>query len=243
MKIAYFDCSSGISGNMLIGSFIDAGVPVETLKNEILKLPLHGEYELIAERVNKLGISACYFNVELKNSHAHHRHFHEITELILNSGLSSEVKQLSISVFTKLGNAEAKVHNCSIQDIHFHEVGAVDAIIDIVGSAFCITYLGIDKVYASPIHVGKGLVECAHGILPVPAPATAELLKGIDYYEGEIQGELATPTGATIITTMTNYFGPIPDFDIEHIYYGAGSWDLSIPNVLRLCLGKYLGKK
>lgn len=246
MRALYFDCFSGISGNMVIGAFLDAGVPFEVLSRELQKLPLHNEYELVYQRVQKSGITATYFDVKLTHHHHHeshhghhsHRNLQDITHIIQNSTLSPEVKSLALKIFQRLGEAEAKVHNCSLEEIHFHEVGAVDAIIDIVGAAFCFHFLGAPNVYASPLHVGSGMVKCAHGLMPVPAPATAELLKGIPFYSGEIKGELVTPTGAAIISTLTRQYGSIPPMKTESIAYGAGTWDLSIPNVLRLFVGE-----
>ncbi|MBZ4654298.1 MAG: hypothetical protein JG781_1639 [Peptococcaceae bacterium] len=246
MRALYFDCFSGISGNMVIGAFLDAGVPFEVLRHELQKLPLDHEYELVYQRVQKSGITATYFDVKLTHHHHHeshhghhsHRNLQDITHIIQNSTLSPEVKSLALKIFQRLGEAEAKVHNCSLEEIHFHEVGAVDAIIDIVGAAFCFHFLGAPNVYASPLHVGSGMVKCAHGLMPVPAPATAELLKGIPFYSGEIKGELVTPTGAAIISTLTRQYGSIPPMKTESIAYGAGTWDLSIPNVLRLFVGE-----
>ncbi len=250
MRALYFDCFSGISGNMVIGAFLDAGVPFEVLRHELQKLPLDHEYELVYQRVQKSGIAATYFDVKLTHHHHHeshhghhpHRNLQDITHIIQNSTLSPEVKSLALKIFQRLGEAEAKVHNCSPEEIHFHEVGAVDAIIDIVGTAFCFHFLGAPKVCASPLHVGSGMIKCAHGLMPVPAPATAELLKGIPFYSGEIKGELVTPTGAAIISTLTREFGPLPSLKTESIAYGAGTWDLPIPNVLRLFVGELVDK-
>lgn len=248
MKIAYFDCFSGLSGNMIIGAFLDAGLPLELLRQELAHLHLEDEYQLVTKTVNKLGIRATYFDVELTSPHHHHmqgHHHHsqqrnltQIRSIITKSGLSANVKDLALRIFTRLGQAEAKVHNCTLEEIHFHEVGAVDAIIDIVGAAVGYFYLGIDTVKASPLHVGSGTVQCAHGLMPIPAPATAELLQGIPIYSGEIKGELVTPTGAAIITTLCTQFGPLPHLTPEKLAYGAGTWDLAIPNVVRLYLGK-----
>lgn len=259
MKIAYFDCFSGISGNMILGAFLDAGLPLDYLKNELNKLNLPDSYKFVTERVQKKGISAYYFDVDLSHHHHHNNHTHEssapvnspnhnsqphqhrglqeIVKIIEESSLAPKIKDLALRIFNELGQAEAKVHNCSVRDIHFHEVGAVDAIIDIVGAAIAFDYFKIEKVLASPLHVGKGTVKCAHGLMPVPAPATAELLKGAAIYSTDIQGELVTPTGAAIITTLTNEFVTLPPLQIETVSYGAGTWDLDIPNVLRLYLG------
>jgi uncharacterized protein (TIGR00299 family) protein len=161
-----------------------------------------------------------------------------IKRIIDSSDLEPGVKNLSYKIFKRLGEAEAKVHQCALEEVHFHEVGAVDTIIDIVGAAICINHFGIEKVYASPLHTGSGMVQCAHGLMPVPAPATAELLKGATFYSSDIRGELVTPTGAAIITTLTREFGPLPPFQVDTVAYGAGTWDLKIPNVLRLFLGR-----
>lgn len=254
MKTAYFDCFSGISGNMVIGAFLDAGVPLEKLVQELKKIPMDDEYEFITERVSKLGIGAYHFDVKLphhhnhhsdqqhhqhghNHGHHHHRNFKDIALLLEQSSLSSSVKDLALHTFKRLGLAEAKVHQCSLEDVHFHEVGAVDTIIDIVGAAFCLDYLGIEKVISSPLHVGSGMVNCAHGLMPIPAPATAELLKGAAFYSSDIRGELVTPTGAAIITTLAQEFVPLPPLQMDTVAYGAGTMDLEIPNILRLFIG------
>lgn len=241
MKTAYFDCFSGISGNMIIGAFLSAGMPLDYLKCELAKLPLDNEYQLITKNVTKQGIGACYFDVKPchdQDHQPHSRHLHHIRELIEQSSLAGRVKKLSLEIFQRLGDAEATVHRCSLDEVHFHEVSGVDAIIDIVGAAICYHYLGIERVSASPLHVGHGMVKCAHGMMPVPAPATAQLLKGIPIYSTEVKGELVTPTGAAILTTLTDEFGPLPPLTPEIIGYGAGTWELPIPNVLRLYLGE-----
>ena len=238
MKTAYFDCFSGASGNMIIGAFLDAGVPLACLEKELAKLNLTGEYLLIAEPVQKLGIGACYFNVDISARHDKHRGYEEIYALIAESSLAPEVKNLSLQILRRLGEAEAHVHRCRLQDVHFHEVGAVDTIIDLVGASYCLAYLGIEKIYASPLHVGSGMINCAHGRYPVPGPATAELLKGTPFYSTDISGELVTPTGAAILTTIAQEFIPLPPLKTESVAYGAGTWDLTIPNVLRLYTGQ-----
>lgn len=242
MKTAYFDCFSGISGNMIIGAFLSAGVPFDYLKRELSKLPIDNEYELVTKSVTKQGIGACFFDVTLCANHSpHSRHLHDIQELIEQSTLDGEVKKLSLKIFQRLGLAEATVHGCSLNEVHFHEVGGVDAIIDIVGAAICYHYLNIDQVFASPLHVGCGMVKCAHGMMPVPAPATALLLKGVPIYSTEVKGELVTPTGAAILTSLTDKFGSLPLLAPDIIGYGAGTWDLPIPNLVRLYLGQETG--
>lgn len=245
MRTAYFDCFSGISGNMIIGAYLDAGMPLEYLRRELSSLEIGDEYQLVTRTVSKQGIKATYFDVELTHPHNHskqhnhhgHRNLREINRIISGSSVAPQVKELALAIFKRLGQAEAKVHNCSLEEIHFHEVGAVDAIIDIVGAALGYFYFGLERVCASPVHVGSGTVKCAHGIMPVPAPATAELLQGVPIFSSEIKGELTTPTGAAVLTALSTQFGPLPLFTPEKVGYGAGSWDLSIPNVVRLYLG------
>ncbi len=238
MKILYLDCFSGISGNMLLGAFLDAGLPEEILRQQLALLPIHG-YKLIVERVVKKGISAQYVQVELTHDHHHHRHLSDIYQIIDASKLDDKIKEDSKKIFLVLAQAEAKVHGTTIEAIHFHEVGAVDAIIDIVGVASGLHYLGIEGIYTSKLQVGSGFVECCHGLMPVPAPATAELLKNIPYYHGTIKKELVTPTGAAILAALGTAYGDMPEKFISHsLGYGAGTWDLPIPNVLRMHIGE-----
>ena len=238
MKAMYLDCFSGISGNMLLGALIDAGLPEEILRQQLSALHIHG-YDLIVKEVVKGGIHAVYVDVKLTAGHEHHhRHLADIYNIIDNSNLEQKVKEDSKKIFLLLAQAEAKVHGTTVDAIHFHEVGAVDAIIDIVGTVFGLHYLGIERIYTSKLHVGSGFVQCAHGLMPVPAPATAELLTNIPYYTGDITKELVTPTGAAIIAALGSGYGAMPDqFISESISYGAGTWDLDIPNVLRMHVG------
>lgn len=234
----YLDCFAGISGNMLLGAFLDAGVPEELLRTEIAKLPLTG-YELKISQVDKNGISAVYVDVEVDETVQAHRNLADIIAIIEQSTLAPAVKETSKNIFRNLANAESKVHGLLAEEIHFHEVGAVDSIIDIVGAAWAIDYLQIEHIYISKLQVGTGFVKCCHGMIPVPAPATAELLHGIPYYAGEISRELVTPTGAAVARTLGSGFGNMPqDFISARIGYGAGTWELEIPNVLRLYLGR-----
>lgn len=234
----FLDCFAGISGNMLLGALLDAGAPEELLRAELAKLPVMG-YELTVSRVDKGGISAAYVDVEVDEATQVHRNLADIIAIIEDAELAPAVKETSKSIFRRLAEAEAKVHGMAIDEIHFHEVGAVDSIIDIVGAAWALDYLKIERVYVSRLQVGTGFVKCCHGLIPVPAPATAELLHGIPYYPGEIAKELVTPTGAAIAATMGTGFGSMPDeFISTKIGYGAGTWELEIPNVLRLYLGK-----
>ncbi len=240
MRIAYFDCFAGISGDMTLGALVDAGLDWEQLQTDLAKLPLTG-YRLQMEKVNKQGISGTKVHVLTEEGHVH-RHLRDIKEIICNSTLPEVVKEKSIQVFTRLAEAEAKVHQTSIEQIHFHEVGALDAIIDIVGSVIGLWRLGIEEVYASPVHTGTGFTECAHGIMPVPAPATMELLQGVPIYSRDIEKELVTPTGAAIITTYCQNFGSMPPMRVDNTGYGAGQRDLIIPNLLRLTIGEKLNQ-
>lgn len=236
---AYFDIFSGISGNMTLGALIDAGLSLETLKGELSKLNMNDEYEIASKKVLKNGMSATYVNVELKKHEHVHRHLRDIQEIIDKSSISKNAKEKSKEIFLRLAKAESKIHGVEINEIHFHEVGATDAIIDIVGSVIGMELLSIERIKASPIHVGNGFVESAHGKIPVPAPATMEILEGIPIYSIGIQSELTTPTGAAIISTLAESFGPRPEMQISKTAYGAGTRELEIPNLLRLNLGKF----
>ncbi|MGI6226781.1 MAG: nickel pincer cofactor biosynthesis protein LarC [Peptococcales bacterium] len=238
---AYFNCSSGISGNMILGSFVAAGLDVDEFKTVLKTLPISG-YEIEVKDVVKMGISAKYLDVLLLDEKQPHRHLHHIETIINEGDLPQEVKVLALKIFRRLAEAEAKVHGSTIEKVHFHEVGAVDAIIDIVGAAWGIYKMGITRVYSSPLNVGQGTVKCAHGLMPIPAPATAELLKDAVTYSNDVNGELVTPTGAAIITTLTSHFGSQPQLKIIKNAYGAGTWDLPIPNVVRLTLGEEVVK-
>ena len=244
MKIAYFDCFSGISGDMILGAFVDAGLDVTFLKEQLAKLHVHG-YEIYAEKVKRSGISGTKVHVitSSNDKHAHnhssHLKFLDIKAIIEKSNLGNDIKNDSIKIFYSLAIAEAKVHNTSIEEIHFHEVGAVDSIVDIVGSVIAIKYLGLEKLYFSPIPLGRGFVKCEHGTFPVPAPATVELLKNHLVRSSNTENELTTPTGAAIITTMGKGLYTNPEMKILHVGYGAGNTDnKTIPNLLRIFIGE-----
>ena len=239
MKIAYFDCFAGASGDMILGSLLDTGLELAQLKAELAKLHLT-HYDLKAEKVVKKGVGGCQAIVMVDEAHHHHHHRNlaEIKNILAHSDLEDSIRKKSIAIFTRLAEAEAKVHQTAIEKIHFHEVGAMDAIIDVVGAVAGIAALGIQKIFCSPLHLGSGTVECAHGTLPVPAPATAELVKGKPVYSTEVEGELLTPTGAAILTTLASDFGPMPVMSVEQIGYGAGTSDPSIPNLLRIMIGE-----
>ena len=237
MKIAYFDCFSGISGDMTLGAIIANGIPIETLSAEIAKLKLKG-YELKSRPIVKNGISATKVDVLIHEKQTF-RHLSKIIELIENSRLNPTVKEKSIAVFKRLGEAEAKVHGIAIEKVHFHEVGALDAIIDIVGSVAGLHLLGIEKIYASRLNLGTGFVKSEHGVIPVPAPATVELCKGIPVYSTNIQKELTTPTGAALISTLASGFGDLPALRLLSSGYGAGDTEIEgQANVLRILIGE-----
>ncbi|MFB3881811.1 MAG: nickel pincer cofactor biosynthesis protein LarC [Armatimonadota bacterium] len=233
--IAYLDCFSGISGDMLLGALVDAGLALADLRADLSRLPLHG-YDITAEKVSKQGIAGTLVRVRADHSHAH-RGLHDILDIIGRAELPPEVVGPAKRAFERLAAAEARVHSTTVDEVHFHEVGAVDAIVDIVG-AFCgLHRLGIEQVYASPLPLGGGWVDTAHGRLPVPAPATVELLRGVASYGGPVEAELVTPTGAAILTTVCRDFGDMPPMTIRATGWGAGSKDLPHPNLLRLFLG------
>ncbi len=236
MKTLYFDCFAGASGDMILGALIDAGVDPEAFKQQLSLLDVSG-YAVEFETVDRSGIGATHARVQTEHEHAH-RHLRDILKIIDDSRLSGGVKLRAAKIFSRLGEAEARVHNIAIEKVHFHEVGALDAIIDIVGAAICFELLAIERFVSSPLHVGSGTVEMEHGRFPVPPPAVAELLKGVPFYSTEIAGELLTPTGAAIITTVCSEFGHIPQLMLHHSGYGAGTRQYEkFPNVLRVLIG------
>ena len=260
MRIAYFDCFAGASGDMILGALLDAGLDLDTLKKELAKIHLHG-YELQTNRSVKKGITGTKLDVLLdgkpdtphtdhNQGHVHKNHGHDhahrnlgdITRLIEDSDLADTIKETAIRIFNRLAEAEARIHNKKVDEIHFHEVGAVDSIVDIAGAAIGLELLGIDQVVVSKIHVGTGTVECAHGTLPVPAPATLELLQGAPVYSHGIENELITPTGAAILTTLADHFGGMPAMKVTQTGYGAGFHDLPIANLLRVSIGESVSK-
>jgi hypothetical protein len=238
MTLAYFDCFSGISGDMTLGALVDAGVSIDGLRGELAKLDLPG-YEIKADKVQRSGIAATKVHVVVDQHNQQTRHLSDILAVIDSSTLSPSIKEKSSRIFKRLADAEAKVHGTTPDKIHFHEIGAVDAIVDIVGAVIGIELLGVSRIAASAINVGSGTVQTSHGLLPVPAPATAELLRGIPVYQSAAAFELATPTGAAIISTLGSSFGPLPPMKVGRIAYGAGDRDVpDRPNVLRLMLGE-----
>ena len=241
MKLAYFDCFSGISGDMTLGALVDAGVSLELLRSELMTLKVPG-WQISAEKVWKNGMSATHVRVLTEDTEKH-RSLATILEIFDNSRLAPSIKSRASAIFRKLGEAEASVHDVPIEKIHFHEVGAVDAIVDIAGACIGFSALGIETFACSPLNVGGGTAKMAHGVLPVPAPATARLLLGKPSYSSGVLKELVTPTGAAIIVTVCDSFGPQPPMSVTAIGYGAGTTDLEAqPNVLRLMIGEGLEK-
>ncbi|WP_130859388.1 nickel pincer cofactor biosynthesis protein LarC [Gracilibacillus phocaeensis] len=274
-KIIYFDCFSGISGDMTIAALLDTGWSLEWLEEQLQALSLDGEYQLTLETVVKNGISSKKFEVHYHDhshahdhteqhshahdhehdhhshthadghSHTHHHHGHhhrtykDIVKLIKESELNDNVKALSLEMFRLIGEAEAKIHGVSLDTVHFHEVGAIDSIIDIVGTSIIVDALEVDQVIFSPIPVGFGHIHIDHGVYPVPAPATLEVLKGVPLAESSVKGELTTPTGAAIVQALASEFAATPVMKVEKIGYGAGTKTFKDhPNVLRVLIGE-----
>ena len=241
MRLAYFDCFSGISGDMTLGALVDAGVSVTRLREALGSLRVPG-WEISAEKVWKNGMAATQMRVKTEDT-SKHRSLSAILEILEKSSLGPPIRERSAAIFSKLGEAEASVHDVPIEKIHFHEVGAVDAIVDIVGACVGFAELGIERFACSPLNVGGGTAKMAHGVLPVPAPATARLLMGKPTYSNGVQKELVTPTGAAIVATLCDAFGPQPAISASAIGYGAGTADLEgQPNVLRLMVGEAFEK-
>jgi pyridinium-3,5-bisthiocarboxylic acid mononucleotide nickel chelatase len=237
MKLAYFDCFSGISGDMTLGALLDAGCDVEFMRSGLAGLKVPG-WTISAEKVWKNGMAATLVRVTAEDQ-SKHRSLSMILEIIGRSQFSDGVKKNAAAIFRKLGEAEAAVHDVPLEKIHFHEVGAVDAIVDIVGACIGFEALGIEKFACSALNVGGGTAKMAHGVLPVPAPATAKLLQGKPTYSNGVQRELVTPTGAAIVATLCDTFGPQPPMSVSAIGYGAGSADLEgQPNVVRIMVGE-----
>ena len=237
MKIAYLDCASGISGDMTLGALIDAGVDLAAVSAGLDSLNLPG-CKLVTTEVKKKGFRATQLTVEHTPEHAH-RHLHHIVKMIDAGQLTPRQQDLAKRIFQRLAEAEAKVHGTTIEKVHFHEVGAVDSIADIVGAAIAWDLLAVDRIVASPVPTGTGYIHIAHGRSSVPAPATAELLRGVPLVESAVPYELTTPTGAAILATLVDSYGPLPSMKIQSVGYGAGQRELTEqPNVLRLFVGE-----
>ncbi len=238
MTIAYLDCFAGISGDMLLGSFLDAGLDLEILKKNFSLLPLAG-YKVTSGTSTTNGLRATKVEITVQEGQPQ-RNYKDIKELVLVSHLPEDIKENALAVFTTLAEAEATVHGVELDDVHFHEVGAVDSILDIVGAAIGFSYFNIDSVICSPLPMGHGWVECEHGKLPLPVPAVVELCKGMEVYGVDLDQELVTPTGAAIVKALADGFGPLPSLTLSHTGLGAGSHILTDqrPNMLRLFIGQ-----
>ena len=239
MTVAYFDCFAGAAGDMIVGALLDAGADFEALKGELAKLGLAG-CSLSAERAHRAGLAGTKFTVEPAHpDHGPHRRLNDIQELIARADLAPRVADRAGRIFTRLAEAEAAAHGIELQKVHFHEVGAVDSIMDVVGSCVCLELLGVDKVLCSPIPVGSGTIEAAHGVLPVPAPATAKLLAGAKTSSADIAGEATTPTAAAVLTTLAAGYGPMPAMHLSAVGYGAGTRETDpVANLLRVFIGQ-----
>jgi uncharacterized protein (TIGR00299 family) protein len=236
MRTAYLDCASGISGDMTLGALVDAGADLAAIQAGIDSLGLPS-CRLVSTQVKKQGFRAAQITVEYEPEHKH-RHLHHITAMIDGSTLTARQKELATRIFRKLAEAEAKVHGSTIEKVHFHEVGAVDSIADIVGAAIGFDLLGLERIICSPIPTGHGYVQIAHGRCSIPAPATGELLRGIPLVPLDVEGELTTPTGAAIVAALADDFGPLPAMRVTSIGYGAGQKDFPQANILRLLIGE-----
>ena len=237
MTTLYFDCFAGASGDMILGALVGAGVDPQTLSAQLALLDVEG-FSVEFEKVDRAGLSCTYARVVTKPEHVH-RHLGDVLKIIYDSRLNEGVKARAARIFSRLAEAEAAVHNQPVESIHFHEVGALDAIVDVVGAAICFDLLQIDRFVCSPLHVGSGTVEMAHGRFPVPPPAVTELLKAAPIYATDIKGELVTPTGAAIIASVCDEYGPLPPMLLERSGYGAGSRTYEkFPNALRVLIGR-----
>jgi uncharacterized protein (TIGR00299 family) protein len=241
VKILYIDCFSGVSGDMTIAALVDAGANKAYIEQELLKIDLE-PYTLEWKTVVKCGITALKFDVTPSDTHPpiHHRHYSDIVDAINQAGFNENVTRMSLAIFKKIGIAEGKIHNIPLDKVHFHEVGAIDSIVDIVGTALALDSLHIEKVISAPVPLGSGTIECDHGLYPIPAPATLEMMKGIPIAPTPFHKEMTTPTGAAIISVMAEQFMKgLPTMIIESIGYGAGTRDLPRhPNVLRVVIGE-----
>jgi len=238
MKIAYFDLISGASGDMILGALIDTGLPDHKLTEGLDALKLY-DFKLQVNRVNKNGFSATKVDV-IVNDDVPERHLPDIEKIIFQSDLSGHIQQKAISIFRRLGTIEAEIHGTTLEQVHLHELGGVDTIVDVVGTLLGLEMLGIEKVIASPVPLGRGFVKGAHGQIPLPAPATVALLEGVPVVGNELMVETVTPTGAVLLTSLAAKFGPIPEMTLQSVGYGAGGRDLPIPNVLRLFIGEHV---
>ncbi len=236
MRTAYFDCFSGASGDMILGALIDAGLTPRRLREELKRLRIP-TVRLKVTKVLKRGVSGTRVVVEGGDGKKSHRNLLEVLRIVKRSGVAAEVKEKSEAIFRRIASAEAKIHRIPMEEVHFHELGGLDSVVDIVGSVWGIREMGIEKIHVSSVNVGGGFVRCEHGLLPVPAPATLSLMEGRPIYSSGVERELLTPTGAAILSTLGSEFGSMPRIKVERIGYGAGRDDLPHPNLLRLLIG------
>ena len=235
-RVLYFDIINGISGDMTIATLLDLGISKEVFLEEIYKLNLDDEFKINIEQKNESGIVGTKIEVITKEVNSH-RHLSDIYDIIDKSSLNEFVKNKSKEIFMVIAKAEAKVHGTTIDKIHFHEVGDIDSIVDVVSACILVDLLGIDKIYSTSVPVGSGFVKCDHGLMPVPAPATIEILKDVPIKLNTVKGECTTPTGAAIIKTLCNEFVDVLEFEVKQIGYGMGHKQFEIPNILRTVLG------
>jgi pyridinium-3,5-bisthiocarboxylic acid mononucleotide nickel chelatase len=236
MRIGYFDCIAGASGDMILAAMIDAGLPLDRLRARLAGLRL-SEFEIEASRVSKSGFGATHVDVRISH-HVHARSLSDIKALIAESDLSPQVKDAATTIFHRIGEVEAGIHGTAIDDVHLHELGGTDTIVDVVGALVGLEELGIERVEASPLPLARGFVKGAHGSIPLPAPATMGLLEGIPIVSSPVEGETVTPTGAALMSSLASTFGTLPAMTLERVGYGAGTRDLPIPNLLRLVIGR-----
>ncbi len=236
MKIAYFDLVSGASGDMILGAIVDAGLPIERLQKDLRALKIQ-DFTLTAHPVSKNGFHATQVQVNIKEQ-VPHRHLPDINTIITTSDLTPAIKEKAVAIFNRLGTVEAGIHGSSLDEVHLHELGGVDTIVDVVGTLLGLEALGVQKIITSPVPLGRGFIQGAHGIIPLPAPATLALLKGIPISGVDLQVETVTPTGAVLLVSLSQEFGPIPPMRLERIGYGAGGRDLPIPNLIRILIGE-----
>ena len=238
MKALYYQCAAGISGDMHLGAMLDLGVPEAHLRESLARLPCAGEFEIGFRRASKKGISGVQAQVRPLAEQPPARRHRDIQALIRAAGYPAGVQSRALAIFERIAVAEAKIHDIPVDEVHFHEVGAIDSIADIVGAAICLEWLNAERILCGPVEMGGGHLDCAHGRLPAPAPATQEILRGAPCCYGGVDGECATPTGAAILKASVDAFEPPSNFSISSIGYGIGHRDFALPNVLRVALGE-----
>lgn len=236
MKIAYFDCIAGASGDMLLGALMDAGLSADALKEQLARLHLQG-FSLDCRQVNKNGFKATQVDVHVHDEISE-RYLADIEAIVQTSGLNPVLKEKAITIFRRLGKVEAEIHNLPLEKVHLHELGGLDTIVDVAGVLVGLEMLGIERVYASPLPLGRGFIRGAHGQIPLPAPATVALLQDVPVVGSDLEMELVTPTGAVLLTSLVVSFGPIPPMTLAGVGYGAGGRDLPVPNLLRVLIGE-----